>query len=106
MARSIPGDDGFPELSHNDDYRSYLISRSNLPGDYRFARTNAKRARVQIRTALRHVNGYFRSIIEAVVDAKIRRLERELTLRGIRYDLPVSNQVASESESRALGPRQ
>jgi hypothetical protein len=32
---------------------------------------------------LRRVNGYFKSMVEAIADAKLRRMERELELRGI-----------------------
>jgi hypothetical protein len=35
---------------------------------------------------LRRFNGYFKSIIEAIANSKLRRMQRELELRGIRYD--------------------
>ena len=32
------------------------------------------------------VNGFLKNMIEAIADSKLRRLERELELRGIRLD--------------------
>lgn len=86
MAHLITSDDKYPDFSHNASYRSYLISRTGPPPDYQFGRTQGKRFRIHARSALRHVNGYFRTIIEAIANAKLKRLERELQLRGIRYD--------------------
>ena len=72
------------DLVCDDDYRAYLITRS--AGDDRFARSHGKRARVRMRSALRRVNGFFAKLIEAIADSKIRRMQRELWLRGVRYD--------------------
>jgi hypothetical protein len=88
MAQLLTGDDKNRDLTYDDAYRSYLITRRGPPSDYRFGRTHEKRLRVQARTALRRVNGYLKNMIEAVADAKLRRMERELELRGIRYDPP------------------
>jgi hypothetical protein len=52
--------------------------------DYRFGRTPDKRVRA--RGALGRVNGFFKNMIEAIADSKMRRIERELELRGYRYD--------------------
>ena len=49
-------------------------------GDYRFARTHGKPAR----GPLGRVNGYFRRMVEEIANSKLRRMERELELRGIR----------------------
>jgi len=35
---------------------------------------------------LGRVNGFLKSLIEAIADSKMRRIERELELRGYRYD--------------------
>jgi hypothetical protein len=86
MAHLLTGDDKFRDLTYDDAYRSYLITRSEMPGDYRFARSQGKRHRVHVRSALRRVNGYFRNMIEAIANSKMRRMQRELELRGIRYD--------------------
>lgn len=61
---------------------------SEVGGGYRFGRTYGKHARG--RTAFSWVNGYLKDLIEAIANAKVRRMQRELELRGIRYD-PVNN---------------
>ena len=62
-----------------------------------FGRTRGKRARVHARNALRRVNGYLKNMIEAIANAKLRRMERELELRGIRLDRPNNNWVTRKS---------
>jgi hypothetical protein len=77
-------DDKHGDLIYHDDYRAYLITRS--ADEYRFAKSHGKRVRVQLRSALRRVNVFFTKLIEAIADSKIRRMQRELWLRGVRYD--------------------
>ena len=43
--------------------------------------------------ALNRANGYLRSVIEAIAKAKIRRLQRELALRGVRYAFPEHGRI-------------
>ena len=86
MSHYLTSDDKYRDLLYGDDYRSYLMARSQSAGDYRFGRTQGKRAGVHARGALGRVNGYFRSMIEAIANSKLRRMERELELRGIRFD--------------------
>jgi hypothetical protein len=88
MADLLAGDDKNRDLTYDEAYRWYLITRSDPPGDYRFGRMRGKRLGVRARTALRRVNGYLKNMIEAIVNAKLRRMERELELRGIRCDRP------------------
>ena len=88
MARLISSDDKNRDLTYDEAYRWYLTTRSDPPSDHRFGRTHGKRVRVHARTALRRVNGYLKNMIEAIANAKLRRMERELELRGIRYDRP------------------
>ena len=99
MAHSFTGDDRFPDLSYDDDYRSYFISRRDFSGDYRFARSQAKRDRIRVRNALRRVNGFLKTMIEAIANSKLRRIQRELELRGIRFD-----QDSNNWEARNSGP--
>lgn len=57
------------------------------------ARVRAKS--VRNRTALSRVNGYFTAVIEAIAAAKLRRLQRELALRGVRYPFPEQGRIPS-----------
>lgn len=98
MATLLKGDEKYHDLIYDDDYRSYLMAQRDAPGDYRFGRTQGKRVRVHARTALRRLNGYFRTMIEAIADAKLRRMARELELRGISFDRPNNNWVARKSQ--------
>jgi hypothetical protein len=94
MVRFLTGDEKYRELLYDDDYRSYLMARSNSSGGYRFGRTKGKRLRVRARTALSRVNGSLRNIIEAIANTKLRRMERELELRGIRDHRPNDSRPA------------
>jgi hypothetical protein len=96
MTHFLTSDDKYRDLIHDDDYRSHLVNRVDLPG-YRFGRTNEKRVRGRARTALSRVNGYLKNMIEAIASAKLRRMERELELRGVRFDRPNSNWVERKS---------
>jgi hypothetical protein len=55
-----------------------------------------KRVRVHARAALRRVNGYLKNMIEAIADSKLRRMERELELRGIHFDRPNNDWVTRD----------
>jgi hypothetical protein len=86
MAHFLVSDDRYRDLIYDDD-RSHRISSSKSmrksPGDYRFGRAHGKPAR----GSQSRVNGYFKRMIEAIANSKLRRMERELELRGIRpYD--------------------
>jgi hypothetical protein len=98
MAHFLAGDDKNPDLTYDDDYRSYLMARRDEPGGYRFGRTQGKRVRVRARSTLRRVQGYLKTMIEAIANAKLRRMARELELRGIRYDQPSDSWVARKSQ--------
>ena len=97
MSHFLTSDDKFRNLLYGDDYRAYLMARSRSADGYRFGRTQGKRARVHARSALRHVTGYFRTMIEAIANSKLRRMERELELRGIRFDRSNNDWVAPKS---------
>jgi len=98
MADLLAGDDENRDLTYDDAYRSYLITRRDPSSDYRFGRTHGKRVRVHARTALRRVNGYLKNMIEAIANAKLRRMERALELRGIRYDRPNDSRETRTSQ--------
>lgn len=81
MAHLLAGDDEF---------------REEASGGYRFARPHAKRG-IRMRSALRRVNGYLKTMIEAIADSKVRRMRRDLELRGIRFDPRGNNWVEHHS---------
>jgi hypothetical protein len=91
MAYLYGSDETERDLFHDDDYRAYLITRSS--GEYRFARSHRKRVLVRLRGALRRVNGFWSNFVAAVADSKMRRVQRELWLRDIRYDESDNNWV-------------
>jgi hypothetical protein len=95
MVHFLTSDEKNRDLIHEDDYRSYLLNRIDSPAGYRFGRTLGRRVRT--RSALRRVNGYFKTVIEAIANAKLRRMECELELRDIRVDRPNNNWVARNS---------
>ena len=96
MSHFLTNDDEYRDLIYGDDYRSYPIARSKSPEGYKFGRIQGKHARVRARSALGRVNGYFRSMIEAIANAKLRRMERELKLRGIGFDRSDDDWVAGK----------
>ena len=96
MAHLLTGDDKFRGLGGDDGHRSHLTSQQNSSGDYRFARTHEKRG-VRMPSALRRVNGCLKTMIEAIADSKVRRMRRELELRGIRFDPHSNNWVLRNS---------
>jgi hypothetical protein len=74
MAHLITSDDDYRDLTYDDAYRSYLITRTDPPYDYRFGRTKGKRVRVHARTAWGRVNGFLKNMIASIVDSKLRRM--------------------------------
>ena len=81
MAHYLTGDDKYRGLPYGDEGES-------KPSGYRFGR-DVKRGHAKFgagRSALSRINGYFKTLIAAIADAKLRRMRRELELRGIRLD--------------------
>jgi hypothetical protein len=99
MAHLVTNDDDYRDLTHDEAYRLYLITRTGSPNDYRFGRESGNRFRVQTRRALRRVNGFLKNMIEAIANSKVRRMQRELELRGIHFDRDANNWV-----TRDFGP--
>jgi hypothetical protein len=73
------------DLTSNDKYRgaSYEGNESNLRG---YGSARGRMTGSHGRSALSRLTGYLSSLVEAVADAKMRRVRRELELRGIRLD--------------------
>jgi hypothetical protein len=51
----------------------------------------------------RYLNGYLKNLIEAIADAKLRRMRRELELRGIRLDQLDEAWIASSRRDASRG---
>jgi hypothetical protein len=98
MVHFLTSDEKYRDLPHDDDYRSYLGDRGDQRGGYRFGRMRGKRIRIHVRSALGRVNGYLKNLIEAIANAKLRRMERELELRGIHFDRADDNGVTRNSD--------
>jgi hypothetical protein len=77
MAHYLTGDDRYRGSSSGNE------NRSSFSG-YRFGRVRGSHGRG--RAALSRVGGYLKTMIEAIADSKLRRMERELELRGIYHD--------------------
>jgi hypothetical protein len=84
MANLLTSDTKDPDLTCDDAYRLFLITRRELLVDYRFGRTQVKRDRFRGGRSFRGVKGLLKNMIEAIANAKMHRMERELELRG--YD--------------------
>jgi hypothetical protein len=105
MTDSISGDEKFPDLTYDDDYRSYLIARSVPLGEYRFGRMNGKRVFAHARSAARRAIAFLKIMHQAIVAAKVRRLYRELELRGVRYNPAIDTTMLGVDGSPAIRPK-
>jgi hypothetical protein len=101
MSHYLTSDDKYRDLICNDDCRSYLVARSKSSDGYKFGKIQGKRVRVRARGALGRANGFFRSMIETIANSKLRRMEREFELHGIRFD--PSNESWAAHKSRQTG---
>ena len=72
---------------------------SRLDGCYRFGHSDVNYRHG--RSALNRIKGYLKTLIEAIANAKLRRMRRELELRGIRLDQ--SDEVWIASSLRDTG---
>jgi hypothetical protein len=98
MAHFLTGDEKCRDLIYDDDYRSYLMARSQSAGGYRFGRIHGKPLRVGAGAAFGRVNHFLKNMIEAIANAKLRRMERELELRGIRFGRTSDARAAGNSD--------
>ncbi|UZE46978.1 hypothetical protein ONR75_18390 [Rhodopseudomonas sp. P2A-2r] len=80
--------DKFRDLTGDDAYRSWLISREQAPIVHHSGAMHWKRLRVLARLTFNHIKGLLAAVHVAIVADKMRRVQRELALRGVRYDAP------------------
>lgn len=76
----------YHDLTGDDAYRSWLISRNQAPIVHHSGDMHLKRLLVLARSAANHVRGIFAALRVALVADKMRRVQRELALRGVRYN--------------------
>ena len=77
------------DLTGGDKYRDLLRDGSALPlAGYRFGRGHE-------RSTLHRVKCYLKNLVEAIADAKLCRMRRELELPGIRFDQSDEAWIAS-----------
>jgi len=75
MVHTLASDDQYRGSSRGHEDRSSLCN-------YRFGRARATRGHG--RAALSRVSGHLRTMIEAIAVSKLRRMEREHELSGVR----------------------
>jgi hypothetical protein len=80
-------------VSEHEQVSSRLAGRNN---PYRFGSVRAKHGRGL--AALNRFSRYLQGIINQIAEAKVRRMRRELSLRGIYFD--ASNQSGVTEPSR------
>jgi hypothetical protein len=59
-----------------------LVFTRNRLGNYRFGRSSAKPARAYVNRAMRGAKAFFDAVHRMITAAKLRRIERELRIRG------------------------
>jgi hypothetical protein len=74
----------------------FLITRPEPRSLYRFGSMQEKSGGARI--ALARVHGYLKNMIEAIANSKVRRMQRELELRGIRYDRASDSWITRHSQ--------
>jgi hypothetical protein len=84
MAALFSGDEN-RNFYAEDDYRAYLISRNPPPIVHHSAAVRWKRLRVDARRFMNGVDLALHWMIAALEKSKMRRIQRELQIRGIRY---------------------
>jgi hypothetical protein len=76
----------------------FLITRQGPRSLYRFGSMQEKSGGARI--ALARVHGYLKNMIEAIANSKVKRMQRELELRGIRYDRASDSWITRHSQPR------
>jgi hypothetical protein len=95
MSHFLASDDEYRDSIYDEDDWSHRINKRNSPGDYRFGRLHA-------RATSSRISGCLKSMIEVIANSKLRRMEREVELHGIRRDRLNDNPVALKSRPAEL----
>jgi hypothetical protein len=86
MNHFLASDNRYRDLIRDDGRWSDRLNKRNSPGDYRFGMAPGKHVWVHALAAFNRVGSYLKSTIEVIANSKLRRMERELELGGIRRD--------------------
>jgi hypothetical protein len=86
MTVLFSGVDDTPAPLDEEAYRAWLISRQQSPIVYHSGAIHLKRLRVLARRISSHVRAALVTIHEAIVAAKMRRIQRELTFHAGSHD--------------------
>jgi hypothetical protein len=87
MNHFLASDGEYRDSIYDEDHWSRRINKRNSPADYRFGRIHA-------RATLSRISDCLKSMIEVIANSKLRRMERELELHGIRRHRLNDNPVA------------
>jgi hypothetical protein len=83
MTHPALADDRLPEPARNR--QPDHAWPNSLPGNYRFGRTAAKPVRAIAGRSARVAKRFFSAMLRIIAEAKLRRLARELSIRGVSY---------------------
>jgi hypothetical protein len=85
------------DFTRDDGYRFYLITRDATWSEQEAERKREQRGVVYGRQTKRRPGGPFRTLVEIITRAKIRRLARDLEFRGVCYDRRSNSRVTRVS---------
>ena len=74
----------------------FIVTRPEPRSIYRFGSMQGKSGGARV--ALARVHGYLKKMIEAIAHSKLKRMQRELALRGIRYDRASDSWITRRSQ--------
>jgi hypothetical protein len=63
-----------------------LVFTRNRLSNYRFGRNSEKPARVYVNRTMRGAKAFFGAVLRVMAAARLRRVERELRIRGRHHD--------------------
>ena len=86
MSVLFSGVDDTPAPLDEEAYRAWLISRQQAPIVYRSGAMHLKRLRVLARKINSHIRAALATIHQAIVAAKMRRIQRELMFHAGSHD--------------------
>lgn len=75
----------------------FITTRPEPRSVYRFGSAHGKSG--DTRVAPSRVHGYLKYMIELIAEAKVKRVRRELELRGIRYDRANDRWITQQSRA-------